>query len=73
MPIYEYECANGHRFEVMQKLDDPPPKTCQQCRSRKLRRLLASNVGVQFRGSGFYTTDYARKDQAGGKDARDRS
>jgi putative FmdB family regulatory protein len=60
MPIYEYECTKcGERIEVIRKMSDPPLKRCRAC-SGKLQRLL-SPVGIQFKGSGWYVTDYARK------------
>src|SRR5262245_66149155 len=59
MPIYEYECPNGHRFEVIQKFDDPPVDVCTQC-GAPVQRLI-SPPAIQFKGSGWYITDYARK------------
>ena len=60
MPIYEYECdAQGHRFEVIQKFSDPPVEKCPQCGSA-VRKLIASPA-FQFKGSGWYITDYAKK------------
>jgi putative FmdB family regulatory protein len=57
MPIYGYHCgACGHEFEVMQSMSDAPLRTCPEC-GGALRKLLYP-VGVQFKGSGFYTTDY---------------
>lgn len=57
MPTYGYRCEEcGHEFEVMQRMSDAPLTTCPNCGSR-LRKLLYP-VGVQFKGSGFYTTDY---------------
>jgi putative FmdB family regulatory protein len=69
MPLYEYECdANGHRFEVIQKFSDPPVEKCPTCGS-SVHKLIASPA-IQFKGSGWYITDYARKDSAGaGKSA----
>jgi putative FmdB family regulatory protein len=59
MPLYEYQCdACGHRFEVIQKFSDPPVATCQRC-SGSVRKLLSSPA-IQFKGSGWYITDYAR-------------
>ena len=59
MPLYEYECeACGHRFEVIQKFSDAPVETCPKCGS-KVRKLLSSPA-IQFKGSGWYITDYAR-------------
>ena len=63
MPLYEYECdACGHRFEVIQKFSDPPIEACPACSGRV--RKLQSAPAFQFKGSGWYITDYARKDQS---------
>jgi len=60
VPLYEFECRKcGHRFEKIQKYSDPDPKKCPECGGR-IERLLAAPA-VQFKGSGFYQTDYARK------------
>jgi putative FmdB family regulatory protein len=57
MPIYGYHCARcSHEFEVRQSMSDAPLKDCPQC-GGELSKLLYP-VGVQFKGSGFYTTDY---------------
>jgi len=57
MPIYGYHCDEcGHELEVFQSMSDAPLKTCPVC-GGSLRKLLYP-VGVQFKGSGFYTTDY---------------
>ena len=61
MPLYEYECeACGHRFEVIQKFSDPPVEQCAAC-GGKVKKLLSSPA-IQFKGSGWYITDYARKE-----------
>ena len=61
MPLYEYECdACGHRFEVIQKFSDAPIDTCPKCGSAV--RKLMSSPAIQFKGSGWYITDYAKKD-----------
>lgn len=61
MPIYEYECeACKKRFEVIQKMSDPPLAVCSEC-SGKLHKLVSSPAGLQFKGSGWYVTDYAKK------------
>jgi putative FmdB family regulatory protein len=66
MPLYEYQCdACGHRFEVIQKFSDPPLESCEKC-GGAVRKLLSSPA-IQFKGSGWYITDYAR---AGKSDAK---
>lgn len=63
MPLYEYECdACGHRFEVIQKFSDPPADRCPKCR-RTVHKLFSSPA-FQFKGSGFYVTDYPKADHA---------
>jgi putative FmdB family regulatory protein len=62
MPIYEYRCANGHTFEVFQSMSDDPVATCETC-AAPVERVFHP-VAVHFKGSGFYTTDYARKGSA---------
>ncbi len=60
MPIYEYRCTKcGHRFESIQKVNDPPIAKCEKCKG-KVERLVSSPA-IQFKGSGWYITDYARK------------
>jgi putative FmdB family regulatory protein len=60
MPLYEYQCdACGQRFEVIQKFSDPPVETCRAC-GGPVKKLLSSPA-IQFKGSGWYITDYARK------------
>lgn len=61
MPTYDYECLEcGHRFEHMQKMSDNPLQECLKC-SGQVRRLLSGGSGLIFKGSGFYITDYAKK------------
>jgi putative FmdB family regulatory protein len=61
MPLYEYECdACGERFEMIQKFSDPVPDACAKCGKGPVRRLLSSPA-IQFKGSGWYITDYAQK------------
>jgi putative FmdB family regulatory protein len=60
MPLYEYECdACGHRFEVIQKFSDPPIEKCPACGSTVHK--LQSAPAFQFKGTGWYVTDYANK------------
>jgi putative FmdB family regulatory protein len=61
MPLYEYQCdVCGHRFEKIQKFSDPLETTCPKCGGPV--RKLVSSPAIQFKGSGFYITDYAKKD-----------
>jgi putative FmdB family regulatory protein len=66
MPIYEYRCRNGHEFEVFQAMADDPVEVCEVC-GAPVERVFRP-VAVHFKGSGFYTTDYARKTKAGSGD-----
>jgi putative FmdB family regulatory protein len=60
MPLYEYECDDcSHRFELIQKFSDDLATTCPKC-SGALRKLVSSPA-IQFKGTGWYITDYARK------------
>ena len=60
MPLYEYECeACAHRFERIQKFSDPPVDKCPSC-GGQVKKLLSSPA-IQFKGSGWYITDYAKK------------
>src|SRR6516164_8799890 len=61
MPIYEYECAKcGKRIEAIQKMSDKPLKKHEGC-GGSLSKLISA-AGFQFKGTGWYVTDYARKD-----------
>ena len=62
MPTYEYVCQKcGHRFELFQKITDPPRKRCPECRGA-VRRIIGAGAGFLFKGNGFYITDYRSKD-----------
>ena len=63
MPLYEYQCKKcGHRFEKIQKFSDRPVKKCPQCGGPVEQTISAP--AVQFKGSGWYVTDYAKKSTA---------
>jgi putative FmdB family regulatory protein len=66
MPIYEYRCLNGHTFEVIQSMSDDPVEACEVC-GAPVERVFHP-VAVHFKGSGFYTTDYAKKAKEAAKD-----
>jgi len=60
MPLYEYECTKcGERIEIIQKFSDPLYTHCPKC-GGDVRKLISS-AAIQFKGSGFYKTDYANK------------
>ena len=63
MPLYEYQCsACGHRFERIQKFSDPPIAECPSC-GGAVEKLLSSPA-IQFKGSGWYITDYAKSSKS---------
>lgn len=65
MPLYEYECEScGHRFERIQKFSDAPIETCPVC-GKHVRKLFSSPA-IQFKGTGWYVTDYAKKSSDSG-------
>jgi putative FmdB family regulatory protein len=69
MPLYDYRCENGHRFEVMERMSADPLTECTECGAPVQRVLHAP--AVHFKGAGFYTTDYGRKKRVGGSDSSD--
>jgi len=63
MPLYEYQCKKcGHRFEKIQKFSDKPIRKCPECGGQVEQMISAP--AVQFKGSGWYVTDYAKKSPA---------
>ena len=62
MPIYEYRCENCGKFEKMQKFSEPALVVCPEC-AGQVQRIISKNVGVVFKGSGFYKNDSKVKDQ----------
>jgi putative FmdB family regulatory protein len=68
MPLYEYQCTKcGHRFEKIQKFSDKPIKKCPECGGKVEQTISAP--AVQFKGSGWYVTDYAKKSGSSGSSA----
>ena len=66
MPIYEFRCKKcGNQIEVIQKMSDKPPAKCKKCGGR-LEKMI-SQTTFQFKGEGWYVTDYARKDSVSEK------
>ena len=72
MPLYEYQCEKcAKRFERIQKYSDPPIETCPSC-GGPVKKLFSSPA-IQFKGSGFYITDYPKKSADGGGSKSDSS
>jgi putative FmdB family regulatory protein len=75
MPLYEYQCTKcGHRFEKIQKFSDKRIKKCPEC-GGPVEQVISAPA-VQFKGSGWYVTDYAKKSHApagdsGGKESKE--
>ncbi len=65
MPIYEYRCDEGHTFEVRQRMADDPVESCLTC-ERPVQRVFHP-VAVHFKGSGFYNTDYGKRQRGSGE------
>ncbi len=71
MPIYEYTCTKcGHEFEVMQKFSDKPIRKCEKC-GGKVKKQISSTAFV-LKGTGWYVTDYARKDKGENKNSTEK-
>jgi|SRR6187549_753178 len=59
MPTYEYQCPEGHEFELFQKMSEKPRAKCPIC-GRVATRKISGGAGLVFKGSGFYITDYGK-------------
>jgi putative FmdB family regulatory protein len=69
MPIYEYVCGKcGKKTEVIQRVGEAPLKVCPHC-SGRLKKAISAPA-IQFKGSGWYVTDYARAKQESGSGAK---
>ena len=69
MPIYEYECEKcGHRFEKIQKFSDAPLEVCEKCGGPVHK--MQSAPAFQFKGTGWYVTDYAKTGKTGTEDKK---
>jgi putative FmdB family regulatory protein len=66
MPSYSYKCLDcGHEYTMFQKMTDEPHSTgCPVCEGR-VHRLIGAGAGLVFKGTGFYITDYKRKERSG--------
>ena len=57
MPTYEYQCPQGHRFDLFQRMSDEPRARCPECGGES-QRIISGGAGFLFKGDGFYITDY---------------
>ncbi|HEY3294926.1 MAG TPA: zinc ribbon domain-containing protein [bacterium] len=69
MPTYEYRCEKGHVFEEFQSILADPIQVCPVCGAHA-ERIISGGTGLIFKGSGFYITDYAHKNSAGGRNPK---
>ena len=71
MPNYDYVCAHcGHKEEILQKMTDVPLTDCPQCKQPAFKRKFGVGIGLQFQGSGFYSTDYGNKSDSSEKEKK---
>ncbi len=70
MPTYEYQCEScDHKFEKFQAITADPIKECPECGKEEVRKLISGGMGIIFKGSGFYTTDYKNASSQNGNEA----
>ncbi len=72
MPTYEYECPEGHEFELFQKMSEKPRAKCTVCGKTAIRQI-SGGAGLVFKGSGFYITDYGKDGKGPRKDPSEKS
>jgi putative FmdB family regulatory protein len=72
MPTYEYQCPEGHGFELFQKMSEKPRAKCPECGKPAMRKI-SGGAGLVFKGSGFYITDYGKDGKGPRKDPAEKS
>ena len=61
MPTYDYRCEDcNESFEIKQSMSDAKLESCPKCKGEKFKRLVGKGAHIQFKGTGFYETDYKR-------------
>jgi putative FmdB family regulatory protein len=74
MPTYEYRCKScGHEFEEVQTMSSEPLIMCPKCAKPTLKRLMSGGVGLIFKGSGFYETDYKKSKSSSSSSKKSKS
>jgi len=72
MPTYEYQCPEGHEFELFQKMSEKPRAKCPTCGKPAMRKI-SGGAGLVFKGSGFYITDYGKDGKGPRKDPSEKA
>ena len=72
MPTYEYQCPEGHEFELFQKMSEKPRAKCPVC-GKPAERQISGGAGLVFKGSGFYITDYGKDGKGPRKDPSEKT
>ena len=72
MPTYEYQCPEGHEFELFQKMSEKPRAKCPVC-GKLSERQISGGAGLVFKGSGFYITDYGKDGKGPRKDPSEKA
>ncbi len=72
MPTYEYQCSEGHEFELFQKMSEKPRAKCPVC-GKPAMRMISGGAGLVFKGSGFYITDYGKDGKGPRKEPTEKS
>jgi putative FmdB family regulatory protein len=72
MPTYEYQCPEGHEFELFQKMAEKPRAKCPVCGKTAVRQI-SGGAGLVFKGSGFYITDYGKDGKGPRKDPSEKA